>query len=153
MPPAFVLSQDQTLRKIKLFYRKIRFKAFKILRLEINFVSCEFSRFTSHYSIFNQLPVVSTGDSFIIYHRFLFLQAQVWKFFKLFSDPHFQYRFISACHFVACLQEAQQKHNISPIFIFASPFLKFFQFFSNSHFRSVLYQPCAARSIRGATIL
>ena len=47
MPPAFVLSQDQTLRKINLFYRKIRFKALKLCCFDYIFFKMsqiEFSR-------------------------------------------------------------------------------------------------------------
>ena len=52
MPPAFVLSQDQTLRKtiICLIEDSIQSILFKTL-----FRLIEILRFTSHYSIFNQL--------------------------------------------------------------------------------------------------
>ena len=106
MPPAFVLSQDQTLRKTnKSFYRKIRSKHlfdFPPIRsrgsagLKLNF-----SRFTSHYSVFNQptrdkketaltVPAFEPGaprfisDGFLIYPRFLLLQAAKRRFFHFF---------------------------------------------------------------------
>ena len=162
MPPAFVLSQDQTLRKTKICLTGvIRFKAiwFK------TFTSQEILRFTSHYSIFNQLialkrrqvlnissififassksnffknfsirlfnnPHLFQRNSFLIYHRFLTLQAKIWFFSKLFhlllssedlsSNP------------VANPHQAQQNHNIHHQLYFASDFhLKFTLF---SHF-------------------
>ena len=134
MPPAFVLSQDQTLRKIKLFYRKIRFKAFKILRLEINFVSCEFSRFTSHYSIFNQLTHQRrvTETEYITLFQ---LCKSFFEFFSIFSnrklirdDPQKVFC-VYQPRCVCPVQDAQQKHNISHFFNFANRFSKFFRFF------------------------
>ena len=155
MPPAFVLSQDQTLRKIKLFYRKIRFKAFKILRLEINFVSCEFSRFTSHYSIFNQLTRIRASDRDIIYHRFFTLQIVFEKFFDFFSKPGI-FQICDPQNFQCYISLAASSHStrnrniIYHRFLFLQiVFEKFFDFFQNRKFSNLqpakncrcLYQP------------
>ena len=71
MPPAFVLSQDQTLRKINLFYRKIRFKHFYLCcfdYIEYSMSQNEFSRLhrTIQFSISNHFFVVSHNISFIV---------------------------------------------------------------------------------------
>ena len=89
MPPAFVLSQDQTLRKIKLFYRKIRFKALKYLRLEINFVLLWI--FKVYIALFNFQSARShlASDRNIIYHSFLFLQIVFGNFFDFFKTGRF----------------------------------------------------------------
>ena len=90
MPPAFVLSQDQTLRKIKLFYRKIRFKALKYLRLEINFVLLWI--FKVYIALFNfqsaHSPAASDID--LIYHGFSTLQAAFEKFLNFFISAFFK---------------------------------------------------------------
>ena len=109
MPPAFVLSQDQTLRKTnKSFYRKIRSKHLFDFTPEPAFtdpkvLKLNFSRFTSHYSVFNQprpdkketaaaVPCFCfrrarfISDEFLIYHRFQLLQTRKRRFFQDFSS-------------------------------------------------------------------
>ena len=79
MPPAFVLSQDQTLHKLKFVYQIIWSKHYLFdLRLIM-----KFSRFTSHYSIFNQLLFVKKR----MFHNIssiLILSNQFWRFFYFF---------------------------------------------------------------------
>ena len=87
MPPAFVLSQDQTLRKIILFYQIIWFKQFiEYYLYSLNWIS----RFTSHYSIFNQLRFFSEANGFIIYHRFIYFANSFVNFFWSFSNRLFK---------------------------------------------------------------
>ena len=84
MPPAFVLSQDQTLHKLKLVY-------------QINLIKALLIRLTSHNEIFkvyialfnfqsavNQLVI----DGFLIYHNFLSLSSRVLYFFKFRFDKN-----------------------------------------------------------------
>ena len=82
MPPAFVLSQDQTLRKINLFHQRY------LIRLLCDFVvnyyslKCNF-QVTSHYSIFNQQHIQHrTQQSFNITLYFYFSSS----FFKVFQN-------------------------------------------------------------------
>ena len=136
MPPAFVLSQDQTLRKIKLFYRKIRFKALKYFRLEINFVLLWI--FKVYIALFNFQSARShlASDRNIIYHSFLVLQIVFWIFFDFFSNRKFfkncDPQNFSVLYQPRCIVafDAQQEHNISSNFFFASAILNFFSIFS-----------------------
>ena len=114
MPPAFVLSQDQTLHKLKFVYQIIWSKHYLFdLRLIM-----KFSRFTSHYSIFNQLLSFKSAY-FIIYHQFRFCQIYFWRFFIFYSaSRHFQFNFVSLS-FGAF-------YNIDPIFYFCKLNFKLF---------------------------
>ena len=79
MPPAFVLSQDQTLHKQNLFIRKIWSKHYLFdLRLIMNFQGLHR---TIQFSI--SLPQVR-GAYRLIYHQFQFCQTVFWRFIKFF---------------------------------------------------------------------
>ena len=134
MPPAFVLSQDQTLRKIKLFYRKIRFKALKYLRLEINFVLLWI--FKVYIALFNfqSARSHSASDRNIIYHGFLFLQIVFWNFFRFFFKNRKFFKKARCKKRIQCYISSaalshstrNRKHNISAFFVFANHFWKNF---------------------------
>ena len=97
-------------------------------------MSQEILRFTSHYSIFNQLAPFRS-NSFLIYHRFLFLQAQFQKFFNfLFRTAH------GSLSSNRVALNTQRILNISPIFVFASSNLKIFQIFPLVHRNRSSYQ-------------
>ena len=101
MPPAFVLSQDQTLHKIILttsvvmIFLKNRLSSISLCNLnyiQIN-VNCQV---TSHYSIFKQLSAIKLivyqprrfayriAAWYLIYHKFEICQILFSTFFKLF---------------------------------------------------------------------
>ena len=115
MPPAFVLSQDQTLHKLKFVYQIIWSKHYLFdLRLIM-----KFSRFTSHYSIFNQLLFV-TKCMFHNISSILILSNQFWRFFWF-----FYFSFVPLkLNFVSLSFGAF--HNILPIFNICKSFLKLF---------------------------
>ena len=121
MPPAFVLSQDQTLHKHKFVYQKNLIKALLIRLTSHN----EFSRFTSHYSIFNQLASV-WGACCLIYHQFWFCQINFEDFFNFLSASHHQvFQPRTRCR----LSEFGAFYNIDPISNLCKLFLKLFSKF------------------------
>ena len=94
-------------------------------------MSQEILRFTSHYSIFNQLAPFRS-NSFLIYHRFLFLQVVFEKFFNFSFQPLQQ--FIKQ-PFVAL--NTQRILNISLFFIFFKLKIElFFDFFLNQFYQA-----------------
>ena len=83
MPPAFVLSQDQTLRKINYFIRKSDSKHLKLCCFDyigLTDVSNWIFKVTSHYSIFNQLLL------FVASHNISFIVSLVKRTFEDFWD-------------------------------------------------------------------
>ena len=118
MPPAFVLSQDQTLRK-KNFLSEIPIQAI-YLRLTLK---KNFSRFTSHYSIFNQPAlegqrVLNISSSTIFSNRFL-------KIFRtFFISP------VTRANLKQSVTGRKTSFNIASTKYFASRFFTFFRVFS-----------------------
>ena len=85
MPPAFVLSQDQTLRIIKLYRRNLNLRSNFLFwfiswffKESLN-VNCRLHR-TIQFS--NNFTTIRDGS--LIYHRFFNLSNQVSNFFQLF---------------------------------------------------------------------
>ena len=128
MPPAFVLSQDQTLRK-KNFLSEIPIQAIYLRST----LKKNFSRFTSHYSIFNQPAlegqrVLNISSSAIFSNRFL-------KIFRTF--------FISPATRSDLKQSVtgrKTSFNIAPRDHFASRFLPFFEKFSEKGFKGFRFK-------------
>ena len=138
MPPAFVLSQDQTLHKnyfnnfrCLTLFKKDRFSSiFCVIWTTFKFnVNCQV---TSHYSIFKQLSVYSTDrlsnslDS-LTNRSVLFNLAQVWdlsnlvfNFFQTFfiSTPPFAFQQIAAWSLIY--------HGLKICQILFQTFLRFF---------------------------
>ena len=117
MPPAFVLSQDQTLHKLKFVYQIIWSKHYLFdLRLIMNFQGL-------HRTIQFSISCVSFwGACFLIYHQFRFCQINFEDFFIFYSAPyHFKLNFISLSFGTF--------YNIEPIFKLCKSFFKLFQSF------------------------
>ena len=128
MPPAFVLSQDQTLRKINFILSENPIQAFLLVLFwlhRIIDVSKWIFKVTSHYSIFNQLLLFL--QRLIIYHSLFRLSSE---FLKYFWDFLISVSFISSgpCG----PQRCETLLNISSIFVLSNYFLKIFWFFSFS---------------------
>ena len=79
MPPAFVLSQDQTLRK-KNFLSEIPIQAFDFLRL----LSIRIFQGLHRTIQFSISPPHQRGNGFLIYHRPRSFQIAFRRFFELF---------------------------------------------------------------------
>ena len=125
MPPAFVLSQDQTLRKINFILSENPIQAFLLVLFwlhRILDVSKWIFKVTSHYSIFNQLLLFL--QRLIIYHSLFRLSSE---FLKYFWDFLISVSFISSgpCG----PQRCETLLNISSIFVLSNYFLKIFDFF------------------------
>ena len=121
MPPAFVLSQDQTLRK-KNFLSEIPIQAFLIIEITLNQNFQGLHR-TIQFSI---SPPLSRGNEFLIYHRPRFFQIVFRSFFELFfHQPASPARLREAC------LGRKTSFNIAPEKIFASAFSPFFTLFHN----------------------
>ena len=125
MPPAFVLSQDQTLRKINLFYRKIRFKHFYLCcfdYIEYSMSQNEFSRLhrTIQFSISCCFFAASHNISLII--------SPVKRIFEIFLRF-----FLISVSFISSgpcgPQRCETLLNISSIFVLSNYFLKIFEIF------------------------
>ena len=118
MPPAFVLSQDQTLRK-KNSYQSVWFSFLWFLVVNYLKSQCNF-QVTSHYSIFNQPPKKRSFNiaSFKIECKLNFkLFSKFWQNLKLsFSSARVSF-------------EAQQDHNIAEFRTASSSNQRFFQVF------------------------
>ena len=138
MPPAFVLSQDQTLHKLKFVYQIIWSKHYLFdLRLIM-----KFSRFTSHYSIFNQLLFIKKRMFYNI-SSISILSNWFLKIFYIFS---FSFALIKL-NFVSLWFGAF--YNIEPIYCFCKSNFKLFSKFSKSLYH-LLNQLFAAALIYSA---
>ena len=121
MPPAFVLSQDQTLHKQNLFIRKIWSKHYLFdLRLIMNFQGLHR---TIQFSI--SLPQV-WGAYRLIYHQFQFCQTvfeDLLNFLSALHQPDLaSLSLLTLAHFGAF-------YNIEPIFDLCKSILKLFSNF------------------------
>ena len=85
MPPAFVLSQDQTLRKTVNYFIRIIWLALMIFFRD-TLLSSQVN-FKVHIALFNFQSAFSTVafDGFLIYHSFSNLSSWIFKIFKTFS--------------------------------------------------------------------
>ena len=116
MPPAFVLSQDQTLHKLKFVYQIIWSKHYLFdLRLIM-----KFSRFTSHYSIFNQLLFIKKRMFYNI-SSISILSNWFLKIFYIFFSFSFA---LIKLNFVSLWFGAF--YNIEPIYCFCKSISKLF---------------------------
>ena len=127
MPPAFVLSQDQTLRKIKLFYQKFWLALMIFSRYSMFEFSSEFqgSHRTIQFSISCQ--TLKEFDGCLIYHSFSRLSSRIINFFQTFLklDQH-------CCSSGASPWKAQHFLIYHTSKCLSNRFSKFFQTFSIS---------------------
>ena len=130
MPPAFVLSQDQTLRKTVNYFIRIIWLALNdffrdtLLSSQVNF--------KVHIALFNFQSAFQTVvfDGSLIYHSFSHLSSWIFKIFKTFLKFWFSFNF----HFLrSSAPEKCRFHNIS----------HFKQFFKSTlkDFSKFFYQP------------
>ena len=150
MPPAFVLSQNQTLQT-KLFNHLCRWPfCSRIISCFLNSISIQFIYYdfkiylrsqnltgSSHYSIFKDHRSIFRSSSFI-YHSLRFHQkaqrsynlASLFRLSNQFSKI-FQTFFTATWNQLAGFK--RMRWNIAPNFYLSNPFLKIFQIFSCEH--------------------
>ena len=155
MPPAFVLSQDQTLRKIKLFYRKIRFKALNLRLCVSSLVNFQGLHRTIQFSISS----LTSGEwhRLNISHFFNFASGFL-KIFEIFYFSVFKraQKFLWSISLAASSFSTRNRNIIYHSFLtLQAIFWNFFDFlFSTGRFQKVslrvVYQPCVMPS-SGAT--
>ena len=123
MPPAFVLSQDQTLRIIKLYRRNLNLRSnflFWFIFFDSFWIAqCKLS-VTSHYSIFKQLH----HDLWWFFNisQIINLSNQVLNFFQLFFNLVF---------FINHRSLGDMVFNVSQVFVLSNRIWKFFSIFFN----------------------
>ena len=154
MPPAFVLSQDQTLQTKLLKPHQLQFfiSFFKIeswrksLRICYNFLlrlqnSCEsqnhfsgsshYSIFKDHFYIFSSLCIKRNRDHNLA--SIFVLSSDFLNFFQKFFLSTASFKLVSQTH-----QRSVWGYNLAPIFVLSSDFLNFFKtFLSTASFRFV----------------
>ena len=122
MPPAFVLSQDQTLRKINYFIRKSDSKHLNCVVLTTSVSRCLKLNSQGYIALFNfQSAVTLSGDGHIRYHIFAALSSANLKYFLIFLSA-----FVSVSLRYCCECRNLIYHKI--LFCQAK-FLIFFKFF------------------------
>ena len=127
MPPAFVLSQDQTLRKINYFIRKSDSKHLNCVVLTTSISRCLKLNFQGYIALFNFQSATTFLWCLIIYHSLFRLSSELLKIFEIFL---ISVSFISSgpCG----PQRCETLLNISSIFVLSNYFLKIFDFFHSA---------------------
>ena len=148
MPPAFVLSQDQTLHK-NYFNNQSCYKLFKRIDLArflcVIWTTFKFNvncQVTSHYSIFKQLSAIKLiiyqprrfayriAAWYLIYHKFEICQILFSTFFKLFL--------FQPCRSVSCWTNRGMRFNISQFGLLSNLISNFFSIFLSTIIKRIL---------------
>ena len=141
MPPAFVLSQDQTLRKTNFILSENPIQALKLCCF-LNYIEiqCLKMNFQGYIALFNFQSAATFLWRLIIYYQKLLLSSQFFDKFLRF--------FISLLFFsfgAAELQRSKTSYNIASKNCLSNWFSNFFRFFISSFCSAALSSQVAKR--------
>ena len=122
MPPAFVLSQDQTLRKINYFIRKSDSKHLNCVVLTTSVSQCLKLNFQGYIALFNFQSATTFLWCLIIYHSLVHLSSELLKIFLRFLST---FASVSLRHCCECRNLIYHKNLLCQ-----AKFLKFSSFLS-----------------------